>query len=68
MERRLLTMFVPADKIPTAPGEGSVLDIGSPMDGYGDEWRLVSHTLQLVVGGALLSVLIERLPIVSSPD
>ncbi|WP_219419404.1 hypothetical protein [Pseudonocardia nigra] len=53
MERRLLTICLPPDFVPTVPGEGGVFNLVSPFDGYGPEWRVVSRTITLLETGAL---------------
>ena len=59
MERHLLTFLIPSDEIPTRPGDSTDVDIGQRLADY-QRWRLVSHTCQLVDGGALLSLILER--------
>lgn len=57
MERRLLTLFIPADEVPAYPGESTDLILNNAYQ----NWRLVSHTYQLVDGGAVLSLVVEQL-------
>ncbi len=44
------------------PNDGLLVDLGPPIDAYGTEWALVSHTFSVQpTGEALISVLFERL-------
>jgi len=44
------------------PGGGLLVDLGPPVDAYGEDWMLMSHTFSIQpTGEGLLSVLFERL-------
>jgi len=44
------------------PGSGLLVDLGPPVNAYGEDWMLVSHTFSIQpTGEGILSVLFERL-------
>lgn len=64
VERRLIVVRVePKDLAQLGkPGGGLLVDLGPPVDAYGEDWLLVSHTFSIQpTGEGILSVLFERL-------
>lgn len=60
MKRRLITMRVAQDDLALSPGKAEV-ELGSPLDSFGQEWLMASHTLTLLDDGtALLTFVLER--------
>ncbi len=63
-ERRLIVMRIEPEVVAGLddPNDGLLVDLGPPIDAYGTEWNLISHTFCVQpTGEALLSVLFERL-------
>lgn len=45
----------------SSPGSGCILNLGAPVDSYGPEWRLVSHTFTIARGDVgIISLVFER--------
>ena len=60
VERRIVLMRVEPDSIPGAPGEGSIMTLDHPFTSHSSDWRVVSHSINFNLDGALiLSVLME---------
>lgn len=61
MKRRLVTMRVAQDDLALSPGKATEVELGSPLDSFGQEWLMASHTVTLLDDGtALLTFVLER--------
>lgn len=62
VERRLIVMRIEPETLEQLdhPG-GALIEFGEPIGAYGEDWRAVSHTFSLGLGGeGVLSVLFKR--------
>lgn len=54
-------MRIAQDDLATSPGKGTELELGSPLDSFGQEWMMASHTVDLLDDGTvLLTFVLER--------
>lgn len=63
VERRLIVMRIEPGTLEQLdrPGGGALIEFGEPIGAYGEDWRAISHTFNLGLGGeGVLSVLFER--------